>query len=122
MASAAEPGVPPARVFAGELDDQALQRSGGAGSPTSSSGRTVVLVRDEFAVPAQDRVGRHQAAEPVQNAATERLALYREPAAFGVREAQAPAAELLAKNTVFLLEKLDDLELAAVHPAGEHEQ
>src|SRR6185503_19812931 len=49
-----------------------------------SSGRAVVLVRDEFAVPAQNRIGRHQAAELVQNAATEGFALRREPAALGV--------------------------------------
>jgi hypothetical protein len=40
----------------------------------------------------------------------------------GVGEAQAPPAELLAQNAVLLLEELDDLELAAVHPAREHEQ
>jgi hypothetical protein len=43
-----------------------------------------------------DRIGRHQAAELVQNAATERFALRSESAALGVGEAQAPAAELLA--------------------------
>jgi len=119
---AAEPGVAPGRVFDCELDHQAVQRSGRAGSCASSSGRAVVLVRDEFAVPAQNRIGRHQAAELVQNAATEGFALRREPAALGVGEAQAPAAELLAQHAVLLLEKLDDLELAAVHPAREHEQ
>jgi hypothetical protein len=43
----------------------------------------------------------------------ERLILRREPAALGVGEAQTPATELLAQNTV-LLEVLENLDLAAV--------
>jgi len=119
---AAEPGVSPARVLGGELDDQALQRSGRAGSRASSSRGAIVLLRDQLAIPAQDRVGRHQATEPVQHAATERFALRCEAAALGVGEAQAPAAELLTQNAILFLEKRDDLKLAAVHPAREHEQ
>jgi hypothetical protein len=51
-----------------------------------------------------------------------RLALCREPAALGVREAQTPATELLAQDAVLLLDVLEELELAAVHPAREHQQ
>src|SRR4051812_24958659 len=91
---AEDPGVAPGRVLGGELDDQALQRSGRAGASTSSSSSAVVLVRDELAVPAQDRVGRHEAGELLQDAATKRLALGREPAALCVGEAHAPATEL----------------------------
>jgi hypothetical protein len=40
----------------------------------------------------------------------------------GVGEAQARAAELLAEKAVLLLEELDDLALASVHPAGEHQR
>src|SRR5262249_5437286 len=108
--------------FGGELDDEALQGSGRAGASASSSGRAVVLVRDELAVPTQDRIGGHQAAELIQHAATERFALRCEPAALGVGDGQAPAAGLLPQNAVRLLEKLDDLELAAVHPARKYEQ
>ena len=35
---------------------------------------------------------------------------------------QATVAELLAQDAVLLLDVLDDLALAAVHPAGEHQQ
>jgi hypothetical protein len=49
--------------------------------------------------------GRHQAAELVQNAATERFALRRKLAALGVGKAQAPAAELLAQNAVLFPER-----------------
>jgi hypothetical protein len=58
----------------------------------------------------------------VQDAAAERSALRRKPAALGVGEPQATVAELLAQDAVLLLEVLDDLALAAVHPAGEHQQ
>jgi hypothetical protein len=53
---------------------------------------------------------------------TERPALGREPAALDVREAQTPATELLAQDAVLFLDVLEDLELAAVHPAGKHQQ
>jgi hypothetical protein len=55
-------------------------------------------------------------------AATERFALRREPAALGVGESQAPTAELLAQDAVLLLEVLEDLALAAVYPAREHQE
>jgi len=58
----------------------------------------------------------------LQGAAAERFALRREPATLGIGESQTPAAELLSQDAVLLLEILDDLELAAVHPAREHEQ
>jgi hypothetical protein len=54
----------------------------------------------------------------VQDAAAERSALRRKPAALVVGEPQATVAELLAQDAVLLLEVLDDLALAAVHPAG----
>jgi hypothetical protein len=56
--------------------------------------------------------------ELLQDAATEHLALRREPAALCVGEAQAPAAELLAQDAVLLPEVFEDLDLAAVHPAA----
>jgi hypothetical protein len=58
----------------------------------------------------------------VQDAAAERSALRRKPAALVIGEPQATVAELLAQDAVLLLEVLDDLALAAVHPAGEHQQ
>jgi hypothetical protein len=85
-------------------------------------GRCRRTCRDELAVPAQDRVGRHQAGELLQDAATKHLALLREPAALCVGEARAPAAELLAQDAVLLPEVFQDLDLAAVHPAREHEE
>ena len=101
----------PVRVLGGELDDQALQRSGHAGPSAVPLGSDVVLLGDELAVPAQDRIGGHQAAELVQGAAAERTARRRQPAALVVCESQATVTELLAKDAVLLLEVLDDLAL-----------
>jgi hypothetical protein len=86
------------RVFGRELDDQAPQRGSWAGSCAASSTRAVVLLGDELAVPTQDRIGRHEAAELVQDAAAERSALRRKPAALGVGELQATIAELLTQR------------------------
>ena len=98
---ATDPGTAPARVLGGELDDQALQRSDRAGPAALSLGSAIVLLGDELAVPAQDRIGGHQAAELVQDAAAERSALRRKPAALVIGEPQATVAELLAQTTRF---------------------
>jgi hypothetical protein len=119
---AADPGVAPAWVLGGELDDQALQRSGSARTASSSLRATVVLLGNELSVPAKDRVRRHQPGELRQRTSADRSALRREPPPLDVGEAQTPATELLAKHTVLLLEVLDDLDLAAVHPAREHQE
>jgi hypothetical protein len=49
---AEDPGVAPGRVLGGELDDQALQRNGRAGSSASSSGGAVVAARRDAVVGA----------------------------------------------------------------------
>jgi hypothetical protein len=43
-------------------------------------------------------------------------------AALCIREAQASIADLLAQHTVLLLEVRDDVALAPVQPAREHDQ
>jgi hypothetical protein len=73
---AADPRVTPARVLGGELLD------------------------DELAIPAQDRIGGHQAGELFQGTSANGSALRGEPAALGIGEAQASVAELLAQRAV----------------------
>ena len=117
----ADPGVAPAWVLCGELDDQALQRSGSARTASSSLRATVVLLGNELSVPAKDRVRRHQPGELRQRTSADRSALRREPPPLDVGEAQTTATELLTKHTILLLEVLDHLDLVAGHPAGEHQ-
>jgi hypothetical protein len=82
----------------------------------------VVLLGDELAVPAQDGVGGHQSGELFKRTSADESALRGEPPALSVGEAQAPTAELLPQDAVLLLEVRDDLGLAAVHPAREHQE
>jgi hypothetical protein len=102
-----------ARSPSGELDDQVVQRSGGCATAVLSPRTAVVLLGDQLAVPAQDRVRRHDTGELFQRASADRSALRREPPPLAVGEAQATSTELLAKDTVLLLEVLDDVDLAA---------
>jgi hypothetical protein len=118
----ADPRVTPSRILGGEPDDEALQRGGGARSAAGALGRAVVLLRDELAIPAQDRVGRDHAGELFQDLAAEDSTLHCEPAALRIREARTSTAELLAQHAVLLLKVREDLDLAPVHPAREHEQ
>ncbi|MBC7974970.1 MAG: hypothetical protein H7138_08295 [Myxococcales bacterium] len=119
---ATDPRVAPARVLGGELNDQALQRRGGAGAAALSFSGAVVFLGDELAVPAQDGVGRDQSGELFQRTSADEAALRAEPPALGIGEAQAPPSELLAQDAVLVLEVRDDLGLVAVHPAREHHE
>src|SRR4051812_19498661 len=119
---AADPRVAPTGVLGGEPEDQPLRRGGCATTAAFALGGAVVLLRDKLAVPAQDRVGRDKTGELFQDAAAENSTLRREPAALGVREAHASIAELLAQHAVLLPEVREDLDLAPVHPAREHDQ
>ena len=119
---APDPRIAPTGVLTGEPDDQALQRDACARSAATALGRAVVLLRDQLAVPAQDRVGCDQASKLFQDAAAQESTGHREPAALCIREAQASIADLLAQHTVLLLEVRDDVALAPVQPAREHDQ
>jgi len=89
--------------------------------PQRSSGSPIAAAILTSGALVADMV-RHEAAELVHDAAAEHSGFRREPAALGVGEAQATAAELLAQDPVLLLEVLEDLALAAVHPACEHQE
>jgi hypothetical protein len=119
---AANARVAPARVLGRQLNDQALDQLHGRRATWISSGTAVVLLRDELAVPAQDRVGRDDAVDLVQHLAAEHLALPCEPTSLSIREAEAPTTELFAQHTVLFLEVREDLELATVGPPREQQQ
>lgn len=71
---------------------------------------------------SKDRIRRHQPGELFQRASADRSALRREPPPLDAGEPQATSTELLAKHAVLFLEVLDDDDLAAVHPAREHQE
>jgi hypothetical protein len=92
------------------------------GAPIAASRRPVVLPGDELAAPAQYRVGRHKAPERFKAATTHRPALRGEASSLVVREPEPSPAELLSQDPVLLLEVVDRLKLAAVHPPGHYHQ
>ena len=75
----------------------------------------------QLSIPADDRVGSHEAAKLIQDAATQRATLGREAASLGVREAKLLTAELFEQYPVLLFEVLDRVELVAVDPTGKHQ-
>src|SRR6266540_1484900 len=95
-----DPRVAPGRVLGGEPDDELPKRRRRTRATNSAASSAVVLGGDEFTVPAQDRVGRHEPGELVQHAAAQHSALHREAAALVVGEPQLPATELLAEDAV----------------------
>jgi hypothetical protein len=91
------------------------------GAGALSLGRAAVLLGDEIAVPAQDRVG-SPSRRAVPTCVGRRRGRSRRALALGVGEAQAPTAEMLTQDAVLLLEVRDDPGLVAVHPARERHQ
>ena len=68
-------------------------------------------------MPAHDRVRRNDRCYTVQGTTPDELALRRKTSALVVVQPQTPSTELLLQHPVFLDEVLDDLLLAAAHPA-----
>ena len=110
--------VAPGRIFRRHPDHKLLHVFAGGRATGSSARRAVILPGDQLAVPAQDRLGRHEAGELLQSAATDDLALGREASPLVIGESQPSPTELLPKYAVLLAEKVDDLQLAVVDPAG----
>ncbi len=78
----------------------------------------VVFVGDQMPVPGQQRIGGNNSGKEGEAFSPDRFALGRETTALIVGEAGAPA-QLLLKNSDFLLEVFDDELLTAIHPASE---
>ncbi len=94
-----------------------------AGRPAAQPAETVVLLGDELAVAAQEGLWGHEAGEPRQTLrAANGRPFGRQPAALLIGEPQPPATELLAQHPVLLLEVVNRLELAPMHPPGEEHQ
>ena len=70
-------------------------------------------------MPAQDRVGRDDRRDLVENTTTEDLAPRRKPAALVVGPSKASIVELLLEPAVLFDEILDGRGLVAIDPGGE---
>nr|WP_275942121.1 hypothetical protein [Haliangium ochraceum] len=111
--------VAPAGVFSCHAHEKRLNLAGGLRASERAFGAAVVLLGDEVAISAQDRVGRDDAGVLAEQLATEGFALDCEATALRIGEAKASIAELLAEGAVLGLEILDELALLAVDPAGD---
>ena len=76
---------------------------------------------DEPSVPSKQRVARHDGPELLEAVATDGLGLFRKATTLLIGPADGVWAELLSQSAVFGLEVVDHPLLAAVHPAGEHQ-
>src|SRR5215831_6066768 len=116
------PRVTPARVVGGKADDERLNGDRAGWTPRAAPSCAVVLLGDELAVPAQDRGRRHDAVDLREHPPPQYAALHREATALVVGESELSPSELLSEDPIFLLEVLDDGELATVDPAREEQQ
>jgi len=83
--------------------------------------RAVILGGDEFAMPAQNRVRRHDAAAGVEEPPSKCLALNGESPSLVVVQSNSLARKEFAKDAVFFTEVIDDSGLLTVEPSGERD-
>src|SRR5215469_13755802 len=81
-------------------------------------GSSVVLLGDQFPVPSQQGLRRDNAGDLGKDLPPQPFGLYGSSPALIVIQAQSPAIELLAKNSVLLAKVVNDQQLALIHPPG----
>jgi hypothetical protein len=92
------------------------------GQPGVPRLRTVVRLGDEFAIPAQDRVGCHDGGDRREVTTAENVTLHGEAASLIVGQAQSPRTVHGAEDTVLLEQVFNDRLLMAVDPASEQQK
>jgi hypothetical protein len=115
---AANARVSPAGVLKGHPNDQLLDfaiDSGTSGPPPRAS---VVLRRDQLAIPAEQHIGCDDGGDLSKSSASKTLRFPSEPASLRVGESQTLPAEVLAENAVLLLQKLDHFLLVSAQPSS----
>ncbi len=118
-----DPCVAPAGVLLGHPDNELADPSHHARTTDSLVG-ICPLRCDQLAVPGQDRIGRYNRGDLVQDLSAERFPLSCQSSTLVVSETQAPPArlELLLKNTVLFDQVTDHGRLLAADPARERRQ
>ena len=116
---AADARVAPRRVLLRHADDERRDVRLRARATGTSLLRAVVLVGDQEPVPAQDRIGCHDAGDVGETPPAEGLPFHGEPASLVVGEANALGAVCRAEDPVLLQQVLDDVLLLSIDPAGE---
>ena len=84
--------------------------------------RAVAFAGDQLAVPAEDRVGRDEAGDLVEDLAAEDPAHHREAPALVIGQPKTASAHLLSEDSVLLHRVVDDPVPVPVHPPGAQRQ
>ncbi len=105
----------------GHPDDELGELAWRQRPASTSAGTAVVLLGDQSAVPAENRVGRDDACHLHQCPSSEFRAAHCESAALGVGQAKWSTSELLAEDPILLSQIVDQILLVAVQPASEGE-
>ena len=117
-----QPGVSPRDILRSHAQDEAADRVVDPRASRTAFGAAIVLLGDELAVPAQDRVRGDDAGDLAKGPSAEGLALGGKATPLRVGEAKTPSCELLSEDTVFLLEVGDHVLVSPIDPAGEDQQ
>ena len=115
--AAANPRVAPGRILGRHADDERRDVRLGGRSTGAPRLRTVVLLGDESPIPAQDRVGCHDAGDGREVTTAEDVAFHGEAAPLIVGQAQSSRTVHRAKDTVLLEQVLNHCLLMAIDPA-----
>src|SRR5215469_1173722 len=114
--------IAPIAVLFCHAHHQSLNLPGGTRSPRCTMGLSVVLLGDQLPVPSQQGLRRDDAGDLGKNSLSQRFGLYGQSPTLIVIEAHSPVTELFSKHSILLAKIFNDLELAAVHPAGNSDQ
>src|SRR4051794_25898340 len=107
----------PRRILLRHTDDKRHDLRLRARATDAPLRRPVVLVRDEPPVPAQDRVGCHDAGHGGESSSAEEVAFYGETAALVVVESNRTRVVHGAEHAVLLPQVVNDVLLLAIDPA-----
>lgn len=108
--------VSPARVLRRHADDQTpdLCLDTGSSWPPRSVGP---LARDEFAMPAENRIGRHDRCDIREQPAAKAMADGGEPPTFVVAQPHPTAMQLRLEHAILFPQEVDDVAVLAFQPA-----
>ena len=114
-------GVSPRRVVMGELDDERTDLLSDTRTPRSSTSRAIILLFDELAVPAQQRVQGDKRVELPEDAAARSSSSSSKTTALCVGEAEPPPCELLVEDSVLYPQVVDHLSVAVIDQGGQQD-
>lgn len=109
--------VPPSRILVRHARDERRDVRLGGRATRAPRLRTVVFRGDESPVPAQDRVGCHDAGDGCEVTTAEEMTFHGETASLVVGQRQASGTVQRAKDAVFLEQVVDNCLLVSIDPA-----